>query len=97
MSSTAPERQTSFEPMHSNPFEDQNPFEHPPNSFDKPEEAVFTQPWLKINSGRPNLEHMLSEEINAASGKVSVSGRCSGFGLLLGLITISRFLKSLRT
>jgi ferric-chelate reductase len=79
--------------MHSNPFEDQNPFEHPRNSFDKPEEAIFTQPWLKVNSGRPNLEHMLSEEINAASGKVSVSGGFSGFGMLLGLITISLFLK----
>ena len=88
LSSTAPD---NFEAMHSNPFEDQNPFDHPPNSFDKPEDAIFTQPWLNINSGRPNLERILSEEINAASGKVSVSGRCSGFGLLPGLIGISLF------
>lgn len=63
--------------MHSNPFEDPNPFVDPPNSLDKPEEAILAQPWLKLTSGRPNLEHILGEEINAASGRVSVSGGCS--------------------
>ncbi|KAH0828736.1 hypothetical protein J3R83DRAFT_3157 [Lanmaoa asiatica] len=74
VSPTSPERQTNFEPADSNPFEDRNPFQNPPNPFDNPEEAILTAPWLKVTRGRPNLEYILSEEINAASGKVSVSG-----------------------
>ncbi|KAI9573036.1 FAD-binding domain-containing protein [Boletus coccyginus] len=71
--STPPKRQTSFETTHSNPFEDPNPFVDLANPFDKPEGAILSQPWLKVTSGRPNLEHILGEEINAASGRVSVS------------------------
>ncbi|KAG6369816.1 hypothetical protein JVT61DRAFT_13530 [Boletus reticuloceps] len=59
--------------MHSNPFEDQNPFVHPNDSLDKPEEVISMPPCLKVTDGRPNLEHIVSEEINTASGKVSVS------------------------
>ncbi|KAG6370004.1 putative ferric/cupric reductase [Boletus reticuloceps] len=71
VSSTIVERQP--EAMHSNPFEDQNPFVHPNDSLDKPEEVISMPPCLKVTDGRPNLEHIVSEEINTASGKVSVS------------------------
>lgn len=84
LSSTTLERQTNFEATHSNPFEDPNHFAHPSNQIEKPEEAIFTLPWVKVTSGRPDLEHIIREEMNAASGKVSVSGRCSGFCLLYG-------------
>ncbi|KAF8132563.1 ferric reductase NAD binding domain-containing protein [Boletus edulis] len=73
VSSTVVERQPDSEAMYSNPFEDQNPFVLPNDSLDKPEEAIFMPPCLKVTDGRPNLEHIVSEEINTASGKVSVS------------------------
>ncbi|KAG8221469.1 hypothetical protein J3R82DRAFT_1676 [Butyriboletus roseoflavus] len=75
LSSFAPGRRANFEATESesNLLEGRNSSENPPNPFDKPEEAIFTAPWLKITSGRPNLERILNEEINAASGKVSVS------------------------
>ncbi|KAF9223093.1 hypothetical protein BS17DRAFT_153260 [Gyrodon lividus] len=56
----------------SNPFENQNPFETPSDSFDKPEESILSAPWLEIISGRPNLEGILEDEINAAMGRMFV-------------------------
>ncbi|KIK94322.1 hypothetical protein PAXRUDRAFT_828115 [Paxillus rubicundulus Ve08.2h10] len=57
----------------SNPFENQNPFQDPANSFDKQEGLIFSAPWLEIVSGRPNLHGILEDEIHAATGRVSVS------------------------
>ena len=75
LSSTDPECQTNFEPADLNPFEDQNPFADGPNSFYKAEDVISRPSWMKVTSGRPDLEQIISEEINVASGKVSISGR----------------------
>lgn len=74
--SGTPERRSKFEDIHMNPFEDQNPFENPTDLSEKLEERMFSAPWVNITRGRPSLEHILSEEINAASGSVAVNGTC---------------------
>ncbi|KAG9309630.1 putative iron reductase [Chiua virens] len=73
LSPAAAQSTASFGAIESNSFEDRNAFENLPNPFEKPEGGVFSAPWLKVTSGRPNLEQILAEEMNAASGSVSIS------------------------